>query len=575
MCTRVAVSVLTAGLLAGSAAPARAATWVEARSPHFVVYSDAGEKQARRVAWQYEQARETLIRLWPWASSELGGPVTVYAARDESSMRALVPKFFERGSGFTSVFYSADNGHYITLRLDIDPRGQPGVNPFITSYWSYVGLVLRASFAQELPEWMFRGMAEVFSNTIVFDDRIHVGQIIPWHLRTLRSRGRPTLEQLLAADRSSPMFSNSDRQYMFDATAWAFVHFLIFGNEGKNLPVFNQFAESVRRGAEANSLVLEHYGGANALRNALAQYIDRSLFTYQRWQIAVDVDRERFVAKALTPADAAIALARLYAATGLPAEARKQLAVASGAPASAEIEGFLLEREGKTEEAKRAYARASEAGAATYYGEYRLAALSWPRGEDVKPEAFEPIEKSLRRSVTLYSGFAPAYALLADALVSLKRHTEALGAAQRATTLEPGDVYAHLAMARALWSMSKVEEATAAAKRGLSLATTPQETKSARQLLDFLAKQPAPTTIDDQKKLFADCYDDDENACRKLMPLLEDACKGGRTQACVLVATFHAEGRGVAKDTAKAIALLEPLCKSGSQDACKLLEGLK
>jgi len=57
-----------AGLLAGSVISfllllssmplsAAAPTWVEVRSPHFVVVTDAGEKRSREVALRFEQIR--------------------------------------------------------------------------------------------------------------------------------------------------------------------------------------------------------------------------------------------------------------------------------------------------------------------------------------------------------------------------------------------------------------------------------------------------------------------------------------------------------------------------------------
>ena len=138
----------------------------------------------------------------------------------------------------TSVFQSASFAHFVALNTDVDNGGgDPTLNPFRSSYWSYVSLVLRSSFDQDLPPWLSRGMAEVFSNTIVRQNQILVGQVIKWHLGALRDRGRPTLDVMLSADRSSPHLTNGDRMATFDATAWALVHYLIFGNGGKHIPI--------------------------------------------------------------------------------------------------------------------------------------------------------------------------------------------------------------------------------------------------------------------------------------------------------------------------------------------------
>ena len=564
---------------------ARAATWVEVKSPHFTVLSDAGERRARDVAWQFEQIREALVRLWPWATSEFDRPIVVYAARDENSMRALVPKYFEGRDPIrpTSVFMSAPFGHFVAIRTDVDRGGDPNVNPYKSSYWSYVHLVLRASIDQDLPPWLGRGMAEVFSNTIVRENQVLVGPLIPWHLQALRDRGRPTIDVVLAADRSSPYLTSGNRMGIFDATAWALVHYLIFGNQGKNIPIFNQFAEAVRLGGAPNELVLKYFGGPTALREGLARYIDQSLFVYQRWDTAVGVNRASFSVRELLPADAAVAIARLHTASNRPADARAQLAAAGSAPAAAEVEAWLLDGEGKHDEAKAAYARASQAGAAGYYGEYRLASLSWPRADGATPEAFAAIEKNLRRSVELNASYAPAYSLLADALVRLNRPTEALGAAQRTATLDGRDPDNHLSVSRALWKLEKLHEARASAEKALDLATTENEQKNARQMLDFLAKLPAAPSAaapaapassapavpaEEGQKLFADCYAGDSAACGKLQAITEQQCKAGDTRACMFLAFFYAEGRGVPKDETKAMKILEPLCNGSMPEAC-------
>ncbi len=44
-------------LLPAIALCAKHETWVEVRSPHFIVVSNAGEKQARKIAVQFEQVR--------------------------------------------------------------------------------------------------------------------------------------------------------------------------------------------------------------------------------------------------------------------------------------------------------------------------------------------------------------------------------------------------------------------------------------------------------------------------------------------------------------------------------------
>jgi hypothetical protein len=43
--------------ITAASATAAPAPWIEVKSGHFTVISDAGEKAARKTAWQFEQIR--------------------------------------------------------------------------------------------------------------------------------------------------------------------------------------------------------------------------------------------------------------------------------------------------------------------------------------------------------------------------------------------------------------------------------------------------------------------------------------------------------------------------------------
>ena len=47
-------------LMLSSARAFGADSWIEARSRNFIVVSNAGEKRARNVAWQFEQIRSAM-----------------------------------------------------------------------------------------------------------------------------------------------------------------------------------------------------------------------------------------------------------------------------------------------------------------------------------------------------------------------------------------------------------------------------------------------------------------------------------------------------------------------------------
>ena len=109
--------------------------WMEVKSPHFTVLSNDGERRARDVAWQFEQFRSAIELGWPWARVQLDRPVVIIAAKDESSMRTLLPGYWEQRGGArpVSVFVTGPDVSYIVLRTDVRGESTATTNPYQTS----------------------------------------------------------------------------------------------------------------------------------------------------------------------------------------------------------------------------------------------------------------------------------------------------------------------------------------------------------------------------------------------------------------------------------------------------------
>lgn len=83
----------------GTATLGAADSWIEVKSGHFTVISNASDGTARNVAWQFEQIRSVLEATFPWAKLETARPLTVIAVKDENSMRAMAPEYWEQKGG--------------------------------------------------------------------------------------------------------------------------------------------------------------------------------------------------------------------------------------------------------------------------------------------------------------------------------------------------------------------------------------------------------------------------------------------------------------------------------------------
>jgi tetratricopeptide (TPR) repeat protein len=485
-------TILIAALLAicRSTDMTAADQWIEVKSANFTVVSNASERGTRTLVWQLEQVRSAIAALWAWARVDLNKPLSVIAVKDEASMRALAPKYWEerRAVRPASVWISGADQHYLTIRTDVQVEDRDNINPHITAYFSYVGLVMGQSFDRNFPLWFTRGFTGVLSNTIVRDDHLLLGAPIPWELQTLRDGIMP-LARFVSVTSRSPEFTDRDKQDLFDAQAWAFVHFLMFGESGARADKLSGYSRLVANGKDAIVAFAEAFGPVEGLERPFRLYIQQSIFTFRKINIDVSVERERFPVRKLSPAEAAVTRASFHAAMRRPIESRAAIAEARkddpNAAGSYTVEGLLFDLEAKADDAKAAYAKAVELGSTNAYAHYRLAGLTWePRPSR---ETLAAIEKCLARAIALNVRYAAAYAWLGEVRAYLGTDNS-IGLIRRAISLEPTEASHHLRAANVLLRAGKPAEAAADAQTALALADSDDDRRHAQELLDSIAK---------------------------------------------------------------------------------------
>jgi tetratricopeptide (TPR) repeat protein len=468
--------------------------WFEVKSAHFTVVSNGSERNTRTLVWQLEQVRGAMAALFAWARVDLNEPLMVIAVKDENSMRAMAPRYWEeRGSVHpASVWVSGADQHYLTIRTDLQVEDQTTINPHINAYFSYIGLVMGQSLGHDLPLWLNRGLTGVLSNTIVRNDHLLLGAPIPWELQRLREGTRLPLAKLLTVTRSSVEFKEGSRLEVFDAQAWAFVHFLMFGENGARADKLNQFARLVSAGKDPAASFAETLGSSESLENPFRGYIDRSVYTFRRINIDVSVERERFPVRVMSAAESAAVRAHFHAAMRRPVEARAAIAdarkVDPNLPGSYSAEALVLDGERKSDEARAAYAKAAELGSANPYVYYRLAGLAWQPMPN--RETLTLVEKHLSQAIQLNNRYAAAYAWLGEIRSALEMG-DGLALIRRAISLEPVEGHHHLRAASVLVNRREFDQAIAEAAAAVRLADTDEDRRDAQQLLDSIVKMKA------------------------------------------------------------------------------------
>ena len=565
--------------------------WVEVRSPNFVVMSEGDERAARAVAWQFEQVRIALSKVWAWAAAPADRPVHVFAVRNEDAMKALAPKYWETRDGIrpTSVYVTAPDRYYIALRADVVADDRLGsANPYWGAYWSYSSVVIDRGLGRSMPLWLSRGLAAFMANTVVTDRSVQVGRLSVPSLQVLGERGRIRLAEFLAADRQSPWYTQGDRLQMFDAQAGVFVHYLMFGDKGAHRDGSDRFVGLIRDGRPAVEAFKTAFGDFEALENGLSLYIRQPLSQFVSVPADTAIKREAFSLRAIPAGESAAARAGFHAAMGRETEARTLIAEAAkldpGLAAPHEVDGHLLDVKQDREGARQSYGRAIESRTSNFYTKYRWAALTWYR-PDIDDATRARVREVLEDAVTVNDQYADSFALLSEVRVRLGANAAGVSAARTAVALDPDDVYNRLALARALANSSAHDEARKEATQALAMATTDSERRSANELVAFIdrnatrapAASPASQAAGPASAgalsavtmgLAQKCVAGDVGACDTVRPDVDRACAGGAMFACSIAAHIYGRGLGVPVDLDRGIAMFQKTCDDKSLGDC-------
>ena len=482
LCTAVMLLMLVAR---GAGA---ADTWTEVKSAHFTAWSNGGDRQARDLLWQLEQIRFAIGAYWPWAQLDLAKPLLVLAVRDENGMKALVPQFWELKGGVhpASVWVTGSDRYYMAMRTD--QRGEDGLylNPYTSSYFSYVSLIMQVSFDRDLPLWFSRGVSGVMSNTVVQGNTLYIGAPIPWYVQKLRSEPRWPLKRLLAVTRASRDYTSEQGMAQLDAESWAFLHFLMFGGGGAWKDKVSRYGVMLGQGANPETAFAETFGSLEAVQHDYFAYVERALFSFQKGTVNQQIRREQFTSRPLAPAEAAAGRASFHVAMQRSIEARALINEARKAdPKAGDVdaaEGLLLEHEGKRDDARAAYVKATEAGATNPWAYYRAAMLTWEGQPD--DATLKKIEANLARAVELNPSFAAACAELAEARAALRQPpAKIVPLLQKAVSLDPSDPWIRISAARALWRMNELQQARKIAQIAVTLSSDDERARTEAQRL--------------------------------------------------------------------------------------------
>lgn len=455
--------------------------WVEVRSPHFSVVTNSNEKQARRVADQFERMRSVFHTLFPKIQIDNLGSINVLAIKDEKDFRALEPAaYLAKGQlKLGGLFLRGMDKNYVLMRLDAE-----GEHPYAVVYHEYTHLLL--SKADFIPLWLNEGLAEFYQNTDIREKDVEIGQPSPENLELLRSNRLLPLSMLFTIDHTSPYYHEENKGSIFYGESWALTHYLELNDYRNETQRLADYAQLLGQNVDAVTAATRAFGDLKQLQSALEGYIRQGSFQYLKMASVPDVDAAAFHAEALTPVQADAVRADFLAYNDRSADARAILdRTLKEDPTNVlahETMGFLEFRQGHIDEARNWYAQAVTLDSKSYLAHYYFAAMSMNVPMDAARAV--KVESSLRTAIKLNPNFAPSYDRLGTFLATRNGNLdEARLMALSAVQLEPGNLSYRMDTASVLLEMERGKDAVTVIRNAMHLASTPQESAMAENFL--------------------------------------------------------------------------------------------
>jgi TPR repeat protein len=580
-----------ASLLLASAASAAERPWTEVRSPRFQVLTDSGEKAGRDVALRFEQIRAAFSMLGSKLRLDPAQPLTVIAARDERSLRRLLPFYFEQKGGArpAGVFLRQARRMFVVLREDLAEEDDFGHSVL---FHEYVHVLHSLNF-RTLPVWLEEGLAEFYAHTTVQSDRVMLGRPSPYHVALLRDRRLLPFPEFFAVGHDSPHYNESDRASLFYAQAWAVTHWLLLGDKGANRPRLGRFMELLAAGATSAEAAREAFGTPEELRQRLDRYLLQHAYYIQTIP-PLRIEPGQYATRAVAAGEMAAWRALLHQGFGRTDDARRDveeaLRLSPDASVSHEASALLLYQEARLPEARAAARAAVERDPRSVPALLIAGELAGEPGGAGPAEAARLFEAAL--AVT------PDHALALVALAEARAESgaptvETLGLARRAVETWPANLVARLGLAAQLSRHGDHVRAQAEAEQALALAATEEERAAGRMMIETLkaaakASPPKPSAAPAEVTLARHregCGAGDMAACVQVGEMLEDgrgapadaaaavalyrkACDAAERSGCFRLGMAHEFGTGLPRDPAQALILYERACAAGHFLAC-------
>lgn len=256
---------LALGALLFGSSPALAA-WHEARSKHFIIYSDDSPQRLRAYAVKlekFDRAVRVARKMQDYPVGD-GNRLTVFVLKDVKAVRQLA----NDKSGFLSGFYI---GRATGPLAFVARKQEDNSKPELIFFHEYAHHLMMQALDRPYPEWLVEGFAE-FMSTATFERNgsVILGRAAQHRAYGLYEGQRLPLQQLLSGNYSNLTMDQRESIY---GRGWLLTHYLTF--EPSRRGQLDSYVGAIASGQEPLAAASRAFGDLKKLDRDLEAYMNR------------------------------------------------------------------------------------------------------------------------------------------------------------------------------------------------------------------------------------------------------------------------------------------------------------
>ena len=450
--------------------------WIRLTTPHFEMYTTAGEKKGREAILYFEQVRSFFLRGSP-SKKAPDFPVRIIAFRGEKQYKPY------RVNDFAPAYYTGSHDRDYIVMEDIQAEHFP------VAIHEYTHLIIQHS-GMKIPIWMNEGWADLYSTLKPHGKQALVGDLIPGRVQTmLNSRWIP-LSVLSSVGHDSALYNERDKAGVFYAESWAFMHMLFLGK--KYSAHFLPFVQAISAGTSLPEACGKALGiPVDEVEKDLHAYLTGNQLFGALFDMKLEKSAEEPVVSESAPFETDMALANLLATIHKTDQARPAFErLAKANPGNPEVEeslGYLSWQMRETDAARSHFAKAFAAGTRNPQMCFQYAMLASQAGEQDQAIA------ALNRAVELKPDYAEAQLQLGSRLLAKPDYAGAIQAFRGVKSVDAQQAEWYFgALAYAYLKTGDRGQAQHNAEFAKKWAKTPAQVQQADQMLSYLNSEEKP-----------------------------------------------------------------------------------